>query len=118
MKFFFIFINPAWAEKNRASVVKFIKAHIQALRWLHDNPADAVEFLTKEFGLQAVYARPGVDYYTRNKVYPYNGDVTLAGLKVNIDVQVQDGIIKGPVPPPEKYIDLSYLRQAQKDLGL
>jgi len=111
-------INPAWAEKNRPSVVKFIKAHIQALRWLHDNPAEGAEFLTKEFGLAAVYARRGIDYYTKNKVYPYNGDVTLAGLKVNIDVQVQDGIIKGPVPAPEKYIDLTYLRQAQKELGI
>lgn len=111
-------INPVWAEKNRTSVVKFIKAHIQALRWIHDNPGDAADFLTKEFGLQAPYARRGIDYYTKNKVYPYNGDVTLAGLKVNIEVQVQDGIIKGAVPAPEKYIDLSYLRQAQKELGI
>ena len=111
-------INPVWAEKNRTSVVKFIKAHIQALRWIYDNPADAADFLTKEFGLQAPYARRGVDYYTKNKVYPYSGDVTLAGLKVNIEVQVQDGIIKGAVPAPEKYIDLSYLRQAQKELGI
>jgi len=111
-------INPVWAEKNRTSVVKFIKAHIQALRWIYDNPADAADFLTKEFGLQAPYARRGIDYYTKNKVYPYSGDVTLAGLKVNIEVQVQDGIIKGAVPAPEKYIDLSYLRQAQKELGI
>jgi NitT/TauT family transport system substrate-binding protein len=111
-------INPAWAEKNRPSVVKFIKAHIQALHWIYDNPAEAAEFLTKEFGLQAPYARRGIDYYTKTKVYPINGDVTLAGLKVNIEVQVQDGIIKGAVPPPEKYIDLSYLRQAQKELGI
>ena len=69
-------INPAWAEKNRPSVVKFIKAHIQALRWLHDHPADAAEFLTQEFGLPAVYARRGIDYYTKTKVYPYNGDVS------------------------------------------
>lgn len=111
-------INPAWAEKNRALVVRFIKAHIQALRWLHDNPADGADFLTKEFGMQSVYARRGIEYYTKNKVYPYNGDVTLAGLKINIEVQVQDGIIKGAVPAPEKYIDLTYLRQAQKELGI
>src|SRR6266568_4293093 len=103
-------INPTWAEKNRPAVVKFIKGHIQALRWIYDHPADTADFLTKEFGLQAPYARRGIDYYTKNKVYPINGDVTLAGLKVNIAVQAQDGIIKGSLPPPEKYIDLSYLR--------
>ena len=111
-------INPAWAEKNRPAVVKFIKAHIQALRWLHEHPAEAVEFLSKEFGLAPQYGRRGIDYYTKNKVYPINGDVTLTGLKVNIEVQVQDGIIKGAVPAPEKYIDLSYLKQAQKELGI
>ncbi len=111
-------INPVWAEKNRPSVVKFIKAHIESLRWIFDHPADAADFLTKEFGLQAPYARRGIDYYIKNKVYPINGDVTLSGLKVNIEVQAQDGIITGPLPPPERYIDLTYLRQAQKELGL
>jgi len=111
-------INPAWAEKNRPAVVKFIKAHIQSLRWIFERPADTVEFLNKEFGLAPQYGQRGIDYYTKNKVYPVNGDVTLSGLRVNIEVQVQDGIIKGAVPPPEKYIDLSYLKQAQKELGL
>ena len=111
-------INPAWAEKNRPAVVKFIKGHIQALRWIYEHPGDAADFVTKEFGLQASYARRGIDYYIQNKVYPINGDVILSGLKVNIDVQAQDGIIKGTQPPPEKYVDSSYLRQAQKELGL
>jgi ABC-type nitrate/sulfonate/bicarbonate transport system substrate-binding protein len=111
-------INPAWAEKNRPSVVKFIKGHIQALRWIYDRPAEAAEFLTKELGLQAPYARRGIDYYIKKKVYAVNGDVTLPGLKVNIEVQAQDGVLKDPLPRPEKYIDLSYLRQAQKELGL
>ena len=111
-------IDPAWAEKNRPAVVKFIKAHIQALRWIYEHQADTVDFLSKEFGLPAQYGKRGIDYYTKNKVYPINGDVTIAGLKVNIEVQVQDGVITGAVPAPEKYIDLSYLRQAQKELGL
>jgi ABC-type nitrate/sulfonate/bicarbonate transport system substrate-binding protein len=111
-------INPAWAERNRASVVKFIKAHILALRSIYERPADAAEFLTKEFGLQSSYARRGIDYYVKNKVYAVNGEVTLPGLKINIDVQAQDGVLKEPLPAPEKYTDLSYLRQAQKELGL
>jgi len=111
-------INPSWAEKNRPAVVKFIKSHIEALRWIYERPTEAAEFLTREFGLQAQYASRGIDYYIKNKVYPINGDVTLNGLKVNIEVQAQDGIIKGPLPAPEKYLDLSYHRQAQKELGI
>jgi ABC-type nitrate/sulfonate/bicarbonate transport system substrate-binding protein len=111
-------INPAWAEKNRPSVVKFIKGHIQALRWIYERPREAADFLTKELGLQAPYAQRGIDYYIKKKVYAVNGEVTLPGLKVNIEVQAQDGVLKEPLPAPEKYTDLSYLRQAQKELGL
>lgn len=111
-------INPAWAEKNRPSVVKFIKGHIQALRWIYERPAEAADFLTRELGLQPPYARRGIDYYVQHKVYAINGEVTLPGLKVNIEVQAQDGVLKEPLPRPEKYTDLTYLRQAQKELGL
>jgi hypothetical protein len=45
------------------------------------------------------------------------GGVTLDGLKLNIEVQARDGILKEPLPPPEKYVDLGYLKQAQKELG-
>jgi NitT/TauT family transport system substrate-binding protein len=110
-------VNPVWAEKNRAAVVKFLKAHIQSLRWIYEQPAQAADFLTKEFGLKAPYAQKGIDYYTKNRVYPIDGAVTLDGLKINVEVQAQDGLIKEPVPPAEKFADLSYLKQAQKELG-
>lgn len=111
-------LNSAWAEKNRTSVVKFLKAHIESLRWIYENPAQAIDFLTREFGLRPPYAQKGIDYYTKNHIYPIDGAVTLEGLKVNIEVQVQDGLVKGSAPAPESYTDLSYLRQAQKELGM
>ena len=111
-------INPAWAEKNRTSVVRFLKAHIRSLRWIYKQPDQAAEFFTQEMGVKPPYARRGVDYFTKNKIFPIDGAVTLDGLKVNIEVQARDGVLKEPLPPPEKYVDLSYLKQAQKELGL
>ncbi len=110
-------INPAWAEKNRTSVVRFLKAHIRSLRWIYEQPDQAAEFFTQEMGVKPLYARRGVDYFTKNKIFPIDGAVTLDGLKVNIEVQARDGVLKEPLPPPEKYVDLSYLKQAQKELG-
>lgn len=111
-------VNPGWAEKNRINVVKFLKAHIRALRWIHEQPEQAAEFFTSEMGVKPPYARRGIDYFTKNKVFPIDGSVTLEGLKVNIDVQFRDGVLKEPLPGPEKYVDQSYVRQAQKELGL
>ncbi len=111
-------INPAWAEKNRPAVVKFLKAHIRGLRWIHEHPDQAAEFFTQEMGVKPPYARRGVDYFTKNKIFPVDGSVTLEGLKVNLEVQARDGLLKEPLPSPEKYVDPSYLRQAQKELGM
>lgn len=111
-------VNPAWAEKNRPGVVRFLKAHIRALRWIHEHPDQAAELFTAEMGIKPPYARRGVDYFTKNKVFPIDGSVTLEGLKANIEVQFKDGVLKEPLPTPDRYADHSYVRQAQKELGL
>jgi len=111
-------INPSWAEKNRYTVVRFLKAHIRSIRWIYEQPDQAAEFFTEEMGVKPPYARRGVDYFTKNKIFPIDGAVTLEGLKVNIEVQARDGVLKEPLPPPEKYVDLTYIKQAQKELGL
>jgi len=113
-----ITVNPSWAEKSRATVVRFLKAHIRSLRWIHEHPDQAAELFTAEMGIKPPYARRGIDYFTKNKVFPIDGSVTLEGLKANIDVQFKDGVLKEPLPGPEKYADQSYVRQAQRELGL
>jgi ABC-type nitrate/sulfonate/bicarbonate transport system substrate-binding protein len=113
-----ITVNPAWAEKNRATVVRFLKAHIRSLRWIHEQPDQATELFMSEMGVKQPYARRGIDYFTKNKVFPIDGSVTLEGLRANIDVQFKDGVLKEPLPGPERYADQSYVRQAQKELGL
>lgn len=113
-----ITVNPSWAEKNRATVVKFLKAHIRSLRWIHEQPDQATELFMSEMGVKQPYARRGIDYFTKNKVFPIDGSVTLEGLKANIEVQFKDGVLKEPLPAPERYADQSYVRQAQKELGL
>jgi ABC-type nitrate/sulfonate/bicarbonate transport system substrate-binding protein len=112
-----LIVNPSWAEKNRATVVKFLKAHIRALRWIHEQPDQATDLFMSEMGVKQPYARKGIDYFAKN-VFPTDGSVTIDGFKVNIEVQARDGILKEPLPGPEKYVDLSYVRQAQKELGL
>ncbi|MBM4264436.1 MAG: ABC transporter substrate-binding protein [Deltaproteobacteria bacterium] len=111
-------VNPAWAEKNRAQVVRFLKAHIRSLRWIHEHPDQAADLFTAEMGIKPPYARRGVDYFTKNKVFPIDGAPTIEGLKANIDIQFKDGVLKEPLPSPERYVDQSFVRQAQKELGL
>lgn len=110
-------VDPAWAEKNRPAVVKFLKAHIRATGWIYEDPAGAAEIATSEVGLKPPYARIGIDYLTGKGLYPKDGSITMEGMRANIAVLARDGLLAGPVPSPEKHVDLSYLKQARKELG-
>jgi ABC-type nitrate/sulfonate/bicarbonate transport system substrate-binding protein len=111
-------VDPAWAEKNRATVVKVLKAHIRSMRWIYERPEEAAQLFTSEAGAKPPYPRRGIDYFTRTKVFPIDGSLTLEGLTANLQVLATDGLLKEPLPAPEKYVDLSYLKQAQKELGM
>ena len=107
----------SWAEKNRPVMVKFMRAMVQSLRWLHDNREAAVDFLTKEMQLKPAHARKGWEFYTQNRFWPPDGEVTMEGLKYNIRIYADQTGAKGPLPEPAKYVDQSYLSEAVAGLG-
>jgi len=106
----------SWAEKNRPTMVRFMKAMVLALRWMHGNPDAAVEFLSKEMQLKLLHARKGWEFYTQTRFWPPDGDVTLEGLKNNIRFYADQTGAKGPLPDGSKYVDRSYLLEAQREL--
>jgi len=106
----------SWAEKNRPTMVRFMKAMVLALRWMHGNPDAAVEFLAKEMQLKPIHARKGWEFYTQTRFWPPDGDVTLEGLKNNIRFYADQTGAKGPLPDASKYVDRSYLLDALKEL--
>ena len=106
----------SWAEKNRGTMVRFMKAHVLAMRWLFENKDAAVEFLSQEMKLKPLHARLGWEFYTQNRHWPPDGDVTLEGMKNNIRIYAEQTGAKGPLPDAAKYVDRSYLLEALKEL--
>jgi ABC-type nitrate/sulfonate/bicarbonate transport system substrate-binding protein len=106
----------SWAEKNRPVMVRFMKAMVLALRWMHGNPDAAVEFLANEMKLKPAHARKGWEFYTQNRYWPVDGDVTMEGMKNNIRIYAEQTGAKGPLPDAGKYVDRSYLLEALKEV--
>jgi len=100
----------SWAEKNRQLAVRFMKAMILTFRWMFQNPDAAVDFLSKEMQLKPSHARKGWEFYTQNRFWPPDGDVTMEGLKNNNRIYAEQTGAKGPLPNALKYVDQSYLR--------
>jgi NitT/TauT family transport system substrate-binding protein len=107
----------SWAEKDRPAMVRFMKGMVQALRWMHNNKEATVDFLVKEIQLKPALALKGWEYYTQNRIWPYDGEPNIEGMKHNIRTYHEQNGTKGPVPDVFKFVDMSYLNDALKDLG-
>ncbi len=110
-------VKRSWAEKNRPLLVRFMKAMVQAHRWLYENKEAAIGFLSKEMQLKPTHARQGWEYYIQNRVWNPDGDINIEGVRTVIQIMAEQGQIKGPLPTPAKYVDQSYLKEALKELG-
>ena len=108
-------VKRAWAEKNRGLLVGFLKGIVRAHRWLYANKEAAIDFLAKEIPLKPELGRKGWEYYTANRIWHPNAEISPEGLKFTMEIYAEQ--TKGPPPDPLKYIDMSYLQQAIKELG-
>jgi len=110
-------VRRSWAEKNRALMVRFNKGMVQALRWMYNNKDATIDFLVKEIQLKPTHALKGWEYYTQNKIWPYDGEPNMEGMKHNVRVYYEQANPKAPVPDASKFVDMSYLNEALKELG-
>lgn len=106
----------SWAERNRPVMVRFMKAMLQTYRWLFNNKEAAVEFLSREMQLKPAHALKGWEFYTQNRLWPPDGDVTVEGMKYNIRFYAEQTGAKGPLPDPAKFVDRSYLLEAAQEI--
>lgn len=110
-------VETGWAEKNRATLVKLLKADLIAVRWLYDpaNKAEAIEILMKETGASRQDVANTYDMYL-TKLLPYakDGRISRTGFQKVLEAMVTLGDLRLPLPPYEKFVDESFINAAQQ----
>ena len=110
-------VRREWAAAHHKEVVQFLKGLLRARRWLEEHQADAVVFLAEDLQMTPALARRGLDYYLEHRAWDPNLNIDMDGLKTVVEIYAEQADMKGPIPSPDKYVDLSYLKEAQKELG-
>ena len=110
-------VRREWAASHRGEVVRFLKAVLQARRWLEENRKAGAEFLAKDLDMKPKLAEQGLDYYLTHRAWEPDLNIDLDGLKTVVEIYAEQSDMKGPIPNPEKYVELSYLKEARKELG-
>ena len=106
-----------WARANRGIVVRYLKGIVRTFQWLYSNKDEAIEVTSAVAKVEKRFGVRGYEIYTKRHVWPSDGSPTMEGLKVVLDY-MREGKTLSSSASPEKYVDLSYLEQAKRELGI
>ncbi len=115
-EFTVLIVRPDWAKQNRAALVGFLRGFAAALQYFRD-PAhrnDVVKTIVATTGVTDKIARETLKLYFQpdRGVIPRVGELDLKGLAQVIAFMGEAGVLKAPLPKPERFVDRSYLRAA------
>ena len=109
-----------WANANEDLVVRFTRAMIRATDWLQDgkNKDDVIQLLLGETKnnkarAEAMYAAalsPTMGLTARSRL-------DMEGIRTVIELREIAGLMKPPVPKPEKYVDERFYKKALATLA-
>jgi ABC-type nitrate/sulfonate/bicarbonate transport system substrate-binding protein len=106
----------SWAEANKDTVVRFVRGLSAAFRFIRDPSRrnDVVRTVVETTGLAEANARLTLSLFfePERNVLPRQGEIDLKGFATAIAFMGEAGVLKAPLPPPERFVDLQYLRAA------
>lgn len=107
--------SRSWAERHPDQLIRYIRAYVEATRWCFDrcNRQSCLDILARHNEI----AGPAAEHTLDVLCNPEHGLYATAALNISgvlsaLDLRAELGYLTRPVPPVEKYIDLSYYRQA------
>jgi NitT/TauT family transport system substrate-binding protein len=106
-----------WAQQNADVVTRYLRAIVQADRWIYDpaNREDAAIVAVNVLKMSHDEALRSYDLLvTQTQAIPRDGDLPIEGLQAVIDTMVDIDLLSPPLPAPEKYVDLTYLERARR----
>jgi ABC-type nitrate/sulfonate/bicarbonate transport system substrate-binding protein len=107
----------AWAQANKAAVVRFLRAVGAAFRFIRDpaNRGEMTKAIVELTGSSDEIARQTLALYFEpdRGVIPKQGEIDLKGLAQVISFLGEGGAIRPPLPNPDRFVDLQYLRAAR-----
>jgi ABC-type nitrate/sulfonate/bicarbonate transport system substrate-binding protein len=106
----------SWANANKDAVVRYVRALGAAFRFIRD-PAkrnDVARTIVETTGFAEANARLTLSLYfePERHVLPIAGEIDPKGLATAIAFMSDAGVLKPPLPAPERFADLQYLQAA------
>jgi ABC-type nitrate/sulfonate/bicarbonate transport system substrate-binding protein len=107
-------VRSEWAQEKKALLVRFLRAIVRASHFIHAQKEETVRIIAKRFKFNDKYSEASWRYFISNNAIPKDGEVNAKGVDKVLQLLVEDGTIKSPLPRQDKYIDMTYLDEARR----
>jgi ABC-type nitrate/sulfonate/bicarbonate transport system substrate-binding protein len=109
-------VRRSWAEVNKTAVVRYVRALAAAFKFIR-NPTNRDRvihaIMQSTNASEAVAQQTLALFFDPDRgVLPKQGEIDIKGLVRVIAMMGEAGAIKPPLPVPEQFVDLQYLRAA------
>jgi ABC-type nitrate/sulfonate/bicarbonate transport system substrate-binding protein len=109
-------VKRSWAGAHKDILVGFVRAIAASFRFIRDpaNRDEVIKAMVAVTGSSEDIARQTLALYFEPErgVMPKQGEISLAGLAQVIAFMGESGAVAAPLPAPERFVDLQYLRAA------
>jgi ABC-type nitrate/sulfonate/bicarbonate transport system substrate-binding protein len=109
-------VRRSWAEANKETIVRYVRALAAAFKFIRDgtNRDRVVQTVMRSTNSSEAIAQQTLALFFEPErgVLPKQGEIDLKGLAQVIAMLGEAGALKPPLPAPERFVDLQYLRQA------
>jgi ABC-type nitrate/sulfonate/bicarbonate transport system substrate-binding protein len=109
-------VRRSWGEKNKDALVRYVRGLAAAYRFMRDpgNRDELVRIILDTTSSSEQIARQTLALYFEpdRGVVPKQGEIDMKGLGQVIQFMAEAGELKSPIPAPERFVDLQYLRAA------
>lgn len=109
-------VKKSWGEKNRDALVRYVRGLASAFRFMRDPMTrdDVVRMAIDTTGSSEEIIRQTLALYFEpdRGVVPKQAELDVKGLGQVIQFMAEAGELKPPLPMPDRFVDLQYLKAA------
>ena len=109
-------VRRSWAEAHKEAIARYVRGLSGAFKFIRDpaNRSAVVKTIVETIGTSESVARQTLSLYFEpdRKVLPRRGELDAKGMSQVISMLAESGAIKAPLPSPDRFLDLRYLRMA------
>lgn len=114
-------VRQDWADQNRPNLVRFLEVSIKASQWMFEDKEGAIALAMEKMGIKEEYARRAWDDHVDIGAVPPDLHLNDKSIQTAIEMMRRDRSAKHGIAgdaPSSNYIDISFLREAQRLAGV